>query len=168
MATLLEDYVGALKRATAPIGQFAELFPESTDFELAEVMLDAFGMAQLDGFLRDFEADEDGEVTPDLSRGQGALLVMYATRQLLVNEIRNRKTRTRYEAGPVKAEEEQGASVLVKLLDDLNERFKDLLAEARRGSHVTAVYMVDQYFVRATNHYSPVHIGLEYYDPYGR
>lgn len=150
MSQLL-DSVPALKRAVATPGTFDTAFPDATDQELAALLGDAMAEAQLDGFMADYELDVDLlEVTPDLPQPLVALLLIYAGYRLLVNEIRNRKTHVRYEAGPTVFEEDQTASMLNELLRQLNDRKKDLLEQARLGAHDGGVYVADMYLHRAT------------------
>jgi hypothetical protein len=118
----LADLVPSLKRAVAPPGQFAALFPESTDNDLADLLADAVAEAQLDGFLATNSlALDTAEVTPDL------------------------KNRTRYKAGAAEAETEQSASVLVELLRQTNTRKKQILDDAKYGRAGMSFAMVDLY-----------------------
>lgn len=150
--SLLADHVEALKRAVAVPGTFATLFPETQDDDLVALLGDSMAEAQLDGFLADHELSlPDYEATPDLTMVQGALLLIYGGYRLLVNEIRNRKTHVRYEAGPTTFEEDQTASMLNELLRQLYDRKKDLLEQARRASLDMNVYVADMYFHRATD-----------------
>lgn len=144
----LADLVDALKRAVAVPGAFDSVFTETTETDLEDTLLDAFAEAQLFGFFPAHTADDLGEVTPDLSRGEGALIVIFAMCRILTSEIRNRKTHTRYEAGGAVFEQDQSAGMLVQLLKEFQLQKADLLK--RGGSHAaSAFYMADQYFLRA-------------------
>ena len=153
----LSDLVEPLKRAVAVPGEFTGSFANTTDTDLAEVLLDAFAEAQLFGFFGTYASDDDGVVTPDLSRGEGALVVIFAMCRVLSAEIRNRKTHIRYEAKGAVFEQDQSATMLVQLLKDYQAQKADLL---KRASYATsAFYMADQYFLRA--------VGSNYVASYG-
>jgi hypothetical protein len=142
----LADLVPSLKRAVAPPGQFAALFPESTDNDLADLLADAVAEAQLDGFLATNSlALDTAEVTPDLTTSQQALVVLYGAGRVLYTRIANLKNRTRYKAGAAEAETEQSASVLVELLRQTNTRKKQILDDAKYGRAGMSFAMVDLY-----------------------
>lgn len=149
MATDLSDLVPALQRSVAVPGTFATIFPDSTNNDLAALLLDAFSEAQLDGFFTTYTSDDDGLVTEDMSRAEQALVVIYASVRILRNEIRNRKTHRRYEAGSTVFEEDQGASLLVEMLKDYNDQKKELRKQGRAGLAGTAFFMADAYLMRA-------------------
>lgn len=149
--SLLADYVEPLKRAVAVPGTFDSVFPETSDDDLEALLADAMAEAQLDGYLYDYAVDlTTYETTPDLTVPMTALLVIYAGYRILVNEVRNRKTHVRYEAGPTVFEEDQTASMLNELLRQINDRKKDLLEQARLGQLDGNVYVADMYFHKAT------------------
>lgn len=142
--------VPSLKRAVAPPGEFAALFPSSTDTDLRDLLSDAVAESQLDGFLRDVSIDLDvAEVTPDLSNPQQALVVLYGAARVLTVRLANLKNRTRYVAGNVEAETEQAASVLVELLRQTNARKKQILEDARSGGAGMSFAMVDLYVTKS-------------------
>lgn len=149
MATDLAELVPALKRAVAVPGTFATLFPDTIDADLEATLLDGFAEAQLDGLLSDLTADDNAVVTPALTRAQGALVVLYGSVRILLNEIRNRKTHTRYEASGSVFEQDQAATMLVQLLKDYQQQKKDVKEALRRGSVASAFSMVDAYWLRA-------------------
>lgn len=140
--------VDALKRSVAVPGTFDAIFTETTDTDLEDTLLDAFAEAQLWGFFPTHDADDLGVVTPDLTRGEGALVVIFAMCRVLTAEIRNRKTHTRYEAGGAVFEQDQAGGLLIQLLKDYQLQKAELL---KRGnvSAASAFYMADQYFLRA-------------------
>ena len=148
-STDLADAVPALRRAVAPPGRFAELFPTATAIELTAYLMDGLAEAQLDRFLLDRTMDEDGVVTDALTAAQVALVVFYGSTRILENEIRDRRTRRNYQAGPAVFEEEQSAQVLVQLLKDATARKKDLRDEARLAGTAAAFAMADMYLVRS-------------------
>lgn len=171
----LADLVEPLKREVAVPGTFATVFPETTDEDLAGSLLDAFAQAQLDGFLGTSMADEDGVVTPDLSRGAQGLLVIYAGIRLLTTDLINRKSHTRYEAKGSVFEQDQGASILVEALKGLRAKKDSLIALAQANTRaMIGTTMVDGYYIKAVDFYTAEVTGVEYgafnfgsYSPYG-
>lgn len=160
--TDLADSVDGLKRIMARPGTFASLFPETTDDDLADTMVDGLAHAQLDGLLNDYIYDDvAGEVGPDLTPAQIALVTMYAGATLLRAELLNRKTHRRYEASGAVFEEDQATNILRDLLKGLEGRINAIIAVASDVGAGAAFYMADAYFIRATTTY-----GLDY-DPVG-
>ncbi len=146
----LLDLVPSLQRAVAPPGEFATFFPNATDDDLSASIADAIAEAQLDGFLSEYATNLDaGTVSPDLTSAQQALVILYGMARVVRARIANGKNRTRYQAGPVEAEEEQSASVLVQMLRDINTRKAELLKEAKAGDIARAFVMVDMYVAKS-------------------
>lgn len=146
----LFDLTGALQRAVAPPGEFKTLFPSANDDDLAGTLADGLAEAQLDGFLGNVNLDAENFATDaDLSSGQQALVVLYARARIVTARLANLKNRTRYKAGPVEAESEQSASVLVAILKDTSDRKKALLDGAKYGTAGTSFAMVDLYVARS-------------------
>lgn len=152
--TAIAELVEPLKRASAPPGQFPDLFPEATDDLLTEQLADAFAEAQLDGFLTTVEL-AFGFTTPDITPAEGALVVLYAARRMLETWLRNLRTHVRYEAGSATFEEDRAVSLPVELLRSHNERLAGILERARLGDHSGGFEMVDLYLTRATVDYDP-------------
>jgi hypothetical protein len=148
--SFLADLVPALQRAVAVPGTFEALFPDTLDDDLVALLGDAMAEAQFDGWLAPNTLDDlTYEATPDLTRAEGALLVLYASIRMLTAEIRNRKTHTRYEAGGAVYEQDQSAQMMVELLRGLAARKAEMLQQAGRVGVGTAIYMVDAYPLRA-------------------
>jgi hypothetical protein len=146
----LLDLVPSLQRAVAPPGEFVTYFPLATDDDLVAAVADAIAEAQLDGFLSTASLNLNaGTVTPDLNGPQQALVILYGMARVIRARIANAKNRTRYKAGPVEAEEEQSASVLVQMLRDIDTRKKELLEDAKAGNIARAFVMVDMYVAKA-------------------
>jgi hypothetical protein len=146
----LFNLTAALQRAVAPPGEFKSLFPSANDESLAGTLADGLAEAQLDGFLSKVGLDADAYSTDvDLTSAQQALVVLYARARIVTARLANLKNRTRYKAGPVEAETEQAASVLVQILKDTSDRKKALLDQARYGSGGTSFTMVDLYVSRS-------------------
>jgi hypothetical protein len=146
----LSDLVPSLKRAIAVPGTFADLFPDTTDTDLADTLADAVAECQLDGFLSAVSLNvTTAATTPDLTTPETALVVLYAMTRVVTARVANLKNHTRYKAGNVEAEQEQSASVLVDLLRALRGRKRQLLEDARAGNAASAFAMVDLYVTRS-------------------
>lgn len=158
--TDLADSVDSLKRVIARPGTFASLFPETTDTDLAAVLVDGLANAQLDGLLTTHTSDEDGLVAPDLTAAQVALIVMYAAAILIRAELFNRKTHRRYEASGATFEEDQATNILRDLLKGLEGRIKAIVELAADSGAGAAFYMADAYYIRQV-------ADLSNYDPAG-
>lgn len=145
----------SLKRAVAVPGTFATVFPDTADTDIEALLADAVAEAQLDGFLAALTLNvDDNEVDPDLTPAQGALVVIYAGYRMLTNEIRNRKSHVRYEAGPTVFEQDQEGSTLNELLRQINERKRFLLERAERGElDDSGAFVGDLAFIKATSDY---------------
>lgn len=164
----LADLVEPLKREVAVPGAFEAVFPNTSDDDLEATLLDAFAMAQLDGFFTSSTATDLGVVTPDLSRGGAALIVIYAGVRILTVELINRKSHTRYEAGGAVFEQDFAASVLVQALKELSAKKAVLLSQIQATQRAAiGITMVDGYFVKATDFYDGEFAGHHSLDPYG-
>lgn len=160
MSSPLVDMVPALQRAIAVPGGFDELFPDAIEADLVGIIADAIAEAQLDGFMRSYEVDPvDGVVEPAISNGgypnaYGALVLLYASYQLLRNEVMNRKTHVRYQAGSAIFEEDQTASMLNELMRQARKRLEELRERAERGEmDDSGAFVLDMHFIRATTDY---------------
>lgn len=149
--TDMNDLVPSLKREVAPPGQYAALYPGSTDAELVGYLMDAMAWAQLEGYLLEFTGDVDaGEVSPDLTPAGQALTVLYAAERILTNQILNMQMALRVAAGPVKYEIEKSANVMTEVLRQLQAR-RDRITESVTGvggGTATLVYTRDAYLER--------------------
>lgn len=149
------DLVPALKREVAEPGMFATYFPGVSNQDLTPWLSDAMGQAQLEGYLTTYVLDADvaspatSSVSPDLSPGAQALVVLYAAERILTNRILNMRAALRTAAGPVKYEIENAQRVMQEVLKQLKDR-RDRITIAATGvggSH-TGVYTRDQYAER--------------------
>lgn len=148
--------VPSLRRAVAPPGEFDTYFPNTLDADLAALLADAVAEAQLDGFLATNSLNIDAEtITPDLTPGQQALVILYGQARVLTVRLSNLKNRTRYKAGAAEAETETSATVLVELLKQSRDRKKQLLDDARTGKAGTSFSMVDLYVSKSIDVSSP-------------
>lgn len=129
--TNASELVEPLKRAIATPGGFDEAYPDSDDDILFSYLTDAFGEIRLDGLFSEGSVDwVTGEFDPVLSQGEAALVVIYASMNILGTQIRNTGTRNKYVAGPVQYETEFSAGVLQASLNAMNDRKKQLLKGA--------------------------------------
>lgn len=152
------DLTDGLKRAVAVPGNFAAVFPNTSNGQLGDTLMDAFAEAQLDGFLSTLQLDtETGEVTPDLSLPQQALVLIYGSARILTAELFNRKSLSRYKAGNVEYETEQGTLILRGLLDTITARKKQLLDRVASAGLLEAteqMAMGDLAFIKGTSAYA--------------
>ena len=159
----LAELVESLKREVAVPGTFAGQFPDTTDDDLTLSLLDSFAQVQLDGFLGSSIASDAGLITPDLSRGAQALVVIYAGIRFLTVDLLNRKTRTKYQAGTAVFEQEQGASVIVEMLKALRIKKDALTALAQANARAAiGITVVDGYYIKAVDFYGRELHGVEY------
>jgi hypothetical protein len=143
----LTTMVAALKREVSTPGDFDTLFPDAATSDLVGSLKDGFWSAKLDGWFPDAVIDTSGNTTPDLS-GEGLqLVVIYAAKQIITNQLRNQPTRQQYKVGTLETVSDYGATVLKNALDDIQSRIKDLLTYARYGRGTT-VSMHDAYIAR--------------------
>lgn len=145
----LADLIPSLQRAVAVPGTFEALFPDTAEDDLLATLLDAFAEAQLDGLLAANTATDLGVVTPDLTRAETALVVLYASVRILVAEIRSRKTHIRYEAAGAVFEQAQSSTMLVEILREQRDRKATLLIELNRLALTSGFVMYDQYLAKA-------------------
>lgn len=156
--TDLADLVEPLKRYVAVPGTFDDVFPDTTDDDLVGSLLDGFAECQLDGYFTQpaYTADDDGTVSPELSRGQGALILLYTSVRLITAQLTNFQTLQRYRAGNVEYETQQSAQLLVTVLKDLQTRKTDISTKQRTLGAGMVFEMADQYLVRQVASYTPL------------
>lgn len=146
MATDLADLVEAFKREVAIPGTFERDFPLTGDDAITASLGDAFAEAQLDGFFGGNELDlEEWMIAPALSTSGAALVVIYAGIRMMRHKIAAMATRTRYQAGPVTAEQGASAQAQTELLRQLERRREQILANAHRGP---TTFVLDGYIAR--------------------
>jgi hypothetical protein len=134
MAVDLSEFVPSLEREVNPPGD--PRFTGVSEDDWLGWLTDAFWEARLDGFLADYECDEDGLVvslidpddpSKDMPRYLVGLIVLYAGIRVLRNSILNTSTAFRAKAGPVEFETQNSATVLAEMLKLLSERRRELL-----------------------------------------
>lgn len=146
----LNDWVESLKRAVAPPGQFDTYYPDSTDDDLLGSLLDAYGECQLDGFFTTgWELADSGVITPDITRGQAALLVIFAGVRILQTQLMNLRNEQKYEAAGAIFEVKTSSNVLTSILKQMNDRKKELIVRLRTNSASSAFSMADAYILKA-------------------
>lgn len=160
-STNLTTLVESLKRELAVPGDFDTFFPNTTDEDLAGSLADAAAEAQLDGFLGKSVIDPAAfTITPAISSGAGALLIIYAGVRAIRAQLRNTQNRQKYEAGGAIYEVETSATILTQELRDFTDRRKNLLALILRQSRGGgAVYVTDGYLIRARGYYPVTYWG---------
>lgn len=171
----VSDLVDSLKRATAPLGDFATVFGSATDEDVTGALMDGFAEAQLDGWFTPamgnaIALDIDNEtLTPDITPSQGALIVLYAAYRMAQARLLSIKTRTKYVASGASFETEIAASVLTTALNLMAQRKTDLYKRALYSGANAAFHMADQSFLAAVQIY-PLPYTAEPYaltDPHG-
>lgn len=151
----LNNLVDALKRRVAVPGDFENVFPDTTDDDVTGLLMDGFARAQLDGYFvaPGFAMDDNGVVTPDLSRAQGSLIVLYSGVQMVQTQMLNLKNRTHYKAGNVEYQTEQGSNVLTSILKQLRDELTVVQKLAASAGASAATMVADQYFLKAVGPY---------------
>lgn len=161
----LSNLVDALKRRVAVPGDFENVFPDTSDDDVTGLLMDGFARAQLNGYFTapSFAMDDNGLVTPDISRAQGSLIVLYAGVQMVQTQLLNLKNRTHYKAGNVEYQTEQGSNILTAVLKQLKDELIEVQRLAATAGTTAATLVADQYFLKAVGPY-PGTEGL-YYGP---
>jgi hypothetical protein len=117
-----------------------------------------FAEAHLEGLLLTYESDEDGIITPALSSGQVATVVLFAAVRFMRAELFNRNTSVTYKAGSADYETTQATNILRDILKALEaQKLRVINAGASNGAGA-AFYMADQYLARVIDDWSPVHV----------
>lgn len=164
--TDLADLVDPLKRTVAVPGTFATVYKTTSESDLIGSLMDAFAMAQLDGFFGTQTLNLDAEtVTPDLSAAGRAVVITYAAEAIIQAQIMSMKTRVAYEAGPVKYATEQSANVLTEILKSLKARRVTLQDSMASYQRVGTFSMQDMYADRVSG-IEDVFIGSPTFYPY--
>lgn len=156
----LSELTTSLRNLVARPGTFDDTFPETTDEDLVGVLLDGFAEAHLEGLLTTVDADEDGLLDTDITRAQGALVVLLGGVRFLRSQLVNAVSHRRYEAGGAVFEEDTPVALLRDILKDLvaqkDRIVKDLGDSAGEDAGARAFFTADQYLMRVLHH-----------DPYG-
>jgi len=127
--------------------------PASTSLNWLQYLLNGFYLAQLEGLLKGWQCDDDGEVTQvggsaTLDRAQQQIIVLYAAIDITRNELRQLKAVFKAKAGPVQYETQQHATVLKTVLDSLLQQ-KDLIIDRLGdGAGGAGTYVLDSVLAR--------------------
>lgn len=148
----VDPLLDSLRRAVAVPGTFETIFPDTNEDGLKGSLLDGAAEAQLDGFLSDLSWDADpesptwGELDPDITQAQGALLVLYSSKRFIETELQNRKNHVKYEAsGGLAFEQDYSAQVMTQRLKEISERIKEVRTRADTAGAGAAFEMADMY-----------------------
>jgi hypothetical protein len=158
----LSEATESLKNLVARPGTFEIFYPETTDDMLAAVLMDGFAETQLEGLMADYAMDDDGFVTPEISRGQAALVALYAAVRFLRAELINRNTNEVYKAGSASYEYTQATNILRDILKGLlsqKDRVTAAIGAGGPGAAGAAFFMADQYLARQWEITDPIAIG---------
>jgi len=147
--TDLVTLVEPLKREIAVPGVFDDVFPDTSNTDLAATLADGFAQAQLDGFFPNLTVTSTTPftVSEELSAAGGALVVLYAGMQIVRAQMRNLTLTARYKAGSVETETGRSAMILRDELTFMRTRIYELTTLARRSGRKT--YVLDAYVSRS-------------------
>lgn len=145
MTDQLSSLAPSLKNALAVPGSFDTTFPDMSGGDILQSLMNGMAEAMLDGFFPDVDYTDQGALTRVITRPEGALVVIYASAQVISSQLRNTKASTRAKAGPVEFETTTHASVLTTELKRLEDRKKDLRDEVSSAGAGAAFFMADRY-----------------------
>lgn len=147
--TNVADLVESLKREVAVPGEFDTTFPNTDDDSLFACLCDGFSEARLDGFFGDNSLDwVSGDLTSQITDGEGSLLVIYSAIRILRASIRSQAVSNTYKAGNVEYSTSQSANVLQAEMAALIDRRKELL---QYGDKAIRTHVNDSYYTRGGN-----------------
>lgn len=158
--TDLSESVTSFEYLVAVPGTFAATYPDTTDDMVTQVLMDAFAEAQLMGLLGTFAMDDGGVVTPALSNGQVALVVIFAAIRFMRIALGNASTSVTYKAGSAEYATSTSALLLRDILSDLNAQKNAIIATLSSGGTVAAgqaFYMADQFLARVAWDFYPTY-----------
>lgn len=149
--TDLSNLIPSLQRVVAPPGQFASLYPLAGDNDMLGLLMDGLAEATLDGFFyaQPTVWTDDGITMPDLTRGQQALVVIYAGDTFLKAELKNINTSVTYKAGPVEYQVQTGASIITEILKENAARKQLLIIQQGEIGVSAAFFMADLNLINA-------------------
>jgi hypothetical protein len=152
----LGDAVDSLRFLVARPGTFEDTYPETTEDMLLQILMDGLGEAHLEGLLMDYESDADGLLTPELSSGQAATVVLFAAVRFMRAELFNRTTMNSYKAGSASYETTQATNILRDILKALDAQKLRVIATGAAAGAGAAFYMADQFLTRVNADWAPV------------
>jgi hypothetical protein len=154
----LGDAVDSVRFLVARPGTFEDTYPETTEDMLLQILMDAMAEAHLEGLLLDYASDADGLLTPEISNGQAALIILFAGVRFLRAELINRNTSVRYKGGNAEYETAQSVQLLRDLLKSLEAQKDRLITTGASNGASSAFYMADQYLTRVVADWAPVQL----------
>jgi hypothetical protein len=150
MTAEMADLVESLRYLVARPGTFEQFYPETTDDALISCLCDGLAEAHLEGLLMAYDCDENGIVSPALSSGRAAVVVLFAGLRFIRSELLNRSEAVVYKAGSAVYEATQSTNILrdiMKALQAQKDRIVAKFADGGTGGS-SAFYMADQYLAR--------------------
>src|SRR4051812_7401242 len=105
--TDLSESLDSLRFLVAVPGAFATSYPDTTDDMLTSLMADGFAEGQLFGLFKTYDVDDDGIVTPGLTRAEIALVALLAAIRLMSVTLLGTNTAVTYKAGSAEYHTEQ-------------------------------------------------------------
>lgn len=144
----LGDAVDSVRFLVARPGTFEDTYPETTEDMLLQILIDSMAEAHLEGLLLTYESDADGILTPELSSGQSALIVLFAAIRFMRAELFNRNTQVVYKAGTAHYETTQATNILRDILKGLLAQKDRIVAHGTVAGAGAAFFMADQYLAR--------------------
>ncbi len=154
----LADATDSVRFLVARPGTFGDFYPETTDDQVLGVLIDALGECHLEGLLMTYESDSDGLLTPELSSGQVATVVLFAAVRFMRAELFNRNTSVVYKAGTADYETTQATNILRDILKALEAQKLRVIATGALSGGGAAFYMADQFLTRVVADWAPVHL----------
>lgn len=155
----LSESIASLRDLVATPGTFASAYPDTTKDDLLRVLEDAFAECQLEKMLRRHSV-EDGYVTPSLTQGEVALVLIFAAVRFMRASLLNANASVTYKAGSAEYSTTTSATLLKAILDDLKAQKDRLIDLAEQGDGPdagnAAFYMADQYLARVCADWNPM------------
>lgn len=148
MAVDLAELQDSLKRELNPPG--TDLFPDATEDEWVGHLRDSFWEAKLFGFFDNFTESEGlvfSSGSSELGRADQELIVLFAGARIVRNELKNKNTMFRAEAGSVSYEVQNSAQLLRDILRDIRSKV-DLALAAIGDVNSSTVAYVDSLIAR--------------------
>ena len=151
----MDEAVPSLRNLVARPGTFATFYPETTEDDLIQVLVDALAECHLEGLLLSHHSDEFGTLDNRMTSGQAACVILFAAARFVRAELINRHGSVTYKAGSAEYSTSQSANVLRDILADLRaQRQRVIDTGGNGGNYSSAFYMADQYLARTVGAYA--------------
>lgn len=144
------DYVDSLRAILARPGTFSDLFPETNDDGLIQLLRDGLAECNMEQLLVGYVSNINGIVRPEMPPGAAAMVVLFAGVRLVRSEILNRITSTKYVAGPVSAEQNYSTNILRDVAKQLEAQKLALIKVYSTSSAGAQFYMADAFIANLT------------------